>query len=139
MSDHQLVKRIEADEIDILVDLSGHFHGNRLTAFARRPAPVLATYPNHPSTTGLSDIHLLTDRWVCPAGAESQYTEQAFFLEGGYLTYEPPADAPDITRSPCDRTDTIVFGLFQRPSKLNSAVWDTVGRVLTASPGSKLL
>lgn len=35
-SDAELAERIEADRIDILVDLSGHSEGNRLLAFARR-------------------------------------------------------------------------------------------------------
>src|SRR6185369_7760483 len=38
------VGRIAGDEIDILVDLSGHCPGNRLLVFARRFAPVQMTF-----------------------------------------------------------------------------------------------
>ena len=36
LDDRQLAARIQADRIDILVDLAGHSPGNRLTALARR-------------------------------------------------------------------------------------------------------
>ena len=39
-SDKELVEQIRNDEIDILVDLSGHTSGNRLLAFGYKPAPI---------------------------------------------------------------------------------------------------
>ena len=140
MSDEELSRQIEDDEIDILVDVAGHLRCHRLSVFALRPAPVQVTYPNHPATTGLASIqYILTDRWVCPQGHESQYTEQVHHLLHGYLVYEPPTEAPAITGLPCDQTGFITFGLFQRPAKLNAGVWDAVVEVLRACPNSRLL
>ena len=44
LNDLQLASQIEKDGIDILIDLSGHTKGSRLTAFALRPAPVLISW-----------------------------------------------------------------------------------------------
>ena len=140
MSDDDLANQIEAEEIDILMDLSGHFRDHRLAVFALRPAPVQAAFPIHPATTGIAEIqYILTDQWVCPFGSESQYTEKVHRLSRGYLIYEPPAEAPAITELSCDQTGGVVFGLFQWPAKLNAGVWNTVAGVLNASPNSRLL
>ena len=56
MDDAQLAERIRTDGIDVLVDLAGHTRGNRLPAFARKPAPVSVTTIGFVYTTGLSSI-----------------------------------------------------------------------------------
>ena len=52
-SDEAVAQLIASDEIDILVDLSGHIAEHRLLVFARKPAPVQVTWNGYPNTTGV--------------------------------------------------------------------------------------
>jgi predicted O-linked N-acetylglucosamine transferase (SPINDLY family) len=139
-SDQNIYEQIIADRIDILVDLSGHYPQNKLTVFAKRPAPVQVNYSNYPATTGLSSIdYVLTDSWTCPAGSENQYTEQAWNLPSGYLVYEPPEGAPALSPLPAMQNGFVTFGLFQRPTKTNARVWNAVAEIMHRSHESRLL
>src|SRR6185312_15451013 len=50
LSDEQLAARVNEDRIDVLIDLTRHADGSRLLAFARKPAPVQATWLAYPGT-----------------------------------------------------------------------------------------
>src|SRR6266850_2497702 len=69
MSDEAVADLVRADGIDVLVDLSGHTTYHRLLVFARKPAPVQATWLGYLSTTGLDAIdYRITDRQASPEG-----------------------------------------------------------------------
>ncbi len=92
LDDKQLCKQIQQDRIDILVDLSGHTPGNRLLAFARKPAPLQVSYLDYSATTGFSTIdYRLTDALCDPEPeADRYYTETLWRLPTTYWLYNPP-------------------------------------------------
>lgn len=140
MDDRALVEQIRQDRIDILVDLSGSFESNRLSVFLEHPAPVQASFPNYPGTTGLTEIdYIFTDLWTTPAGCEQEYAENIYRLASGYLVYQPGAKAPLVNDVPARSNGYVTFGMFQRPGKYHAGTWDTVASILNKVPGSRLL
>ena len=141
MSDVAAADCIRADRIDILVDLAGHTAGNRLGIFARKPAPVQATYIGYPNTTGLTRVdYRLTDASADPLGEdESLYTEHLYRLPRCFLAYLPPADAPPVAARPSLAAGHVTFGSFNALPKVNARTVAAWAAILDAVPNARLV
>ena len=139
LSDDALEALIRADEIDVLVDLSGHSAGNRLPVFARKPAPVQVTAWGYATGTGLDTMDaFLIDRVVVPPEERADYAEAIVELPSP-ICFEPPAELPPISPLPARARGFVTFGTFNRLPKVSAGVRDAWARVLAAVPGSRLL
>ncbi len=139
-TDSQVIERIRADGIDILVDLAGHTDKNRLRVFAQKPAPVQATWMGYLNTTGLTTMdYRLTDEILDPPGMPVRDTEELFRLPLGMCCFAPPIDAPPVAPLPALRRGYLTFGALHHLFKLNSAVYDTWSKLLHAMPTARLL
>ncbi|CAB1371012.1 conserved protein of unknown function [Denitratisoma oestradiolicum] len=141
LDDQRLAEKIRVDQIDVLVDLSGHTAGSKLTVFAHRPAPVQVSWLGYFATTGLSTLDaVLLDEWHAPPGIETQFVEPILRLSGGRFCYQPVPWAPfDVAPPPFEENGYITFGCFNNTAKLNDGVFDVWAKVLTAVPNSRLL
>jgi predicted O-linked N-acetylglucosamine transferase (SPINDLY family) len=140
MGDRAIAERVQADGIDILVDLSGHTAHNRLGVFAYRPAPVQLTYLGYPNTTGLTRIdYRITDEECDPTGTTEQlHTEQLMRLAGGFLCFRPPQPCPRPAPPPSTTGEPLTFGSFNAVTKLSDDVLALWVRVLHAAPDARL-
>ena len=141
LSDGQAAQRIRRDDIDILVDLAGHTGGNRLLAFACKPAPIQMSYLGYLGTTGLSAIdYYITDAHADPPGlSEAHYQEPLIRLPECGFCYAP-GPAPEVNPEPPSRqSGQVTFGCLNNPAKVSDEVLALWSRVLAAVPGSCLL
>jgi hypothetical protein len=135
-----LVRRIRADEIDILVDLTGHTRGNRLAAFAQGAAPVQLSWLGYYGTTGVAAMdYVLMDAWHVPPGSEKHFTERVVRLPHSRFCYQPVPFAPPVAPLPCRRNGHVTFGSFNNTAKLNPEVFAVWAAVLNKVPNSKLV
>jgi predicted O-linked N-acetylglucosamine transferase (SPINDLY family) len=139
-SDEQLAQRIRGDRVDILFDLAGHTAGNRLLAFARKPAPIQVTWAGYVGTTGLTAMdYLLADRCQVPADAAAHYCERVLRMPDGYVCFEPPADAPAVASLPAQQQGWTTFGCFNNAAKINAPVVAIWAEILRRRPQSRLV
>ncbi|GFE61291.1 tetratricopeptide repeat protein [Geobacter sp. AOG2] len=140
MSDEDLAQRIRDDEIDILIDLAGHSNNNRLLVFARKPAPIQATWAGYIGTTGLSSIdYLISDHYQSPDGADDFATEKIIRLPGDYISYCPPDFAPDVSPLPALSNGYVTFCSFNKMAKISDDALELWAEILNRVDGSHLL
>jgi predicted O-linked N-acetylglucosamine transferase (SPINDLY family) len=140
LSDEALADKIRADRIDVLIDLSGHTGRNRLLTFARKPAPLQASWIGYPGTTGLQAMdYYLADRFLVPPGqAENQFTEKLAYLPACSV-FSPYPASPPVNGLPALRNGYFTFGSFNRVSKIRPATVALWAKLLRAIPDSRML
>jgi len=139
MTDDQMASTIVQDKIDILVDLCGHFSGNRLGVFARQPAPIQVTWLGYPNTTGLSSIqYRLTDAIADP-NKDAYYSEKLIRLPSPFLCYRPIENSPDISPLPALNNGFVTLGSLNNLAKINASTIQTWAKILNQLPHARLL
>jgi len=139
LDDTDFADQVRADAIDVLVDLSGHTAGNRLPAFARKPAPVQVSWLGYPFTTGVRAI----DYRICHArqvgrGTAALMVEEPFILPGGALAFAPPDD-PAPAPPPSVANGYVTFGSVNGVDKIDDKVMAVWADILRAVPTSRFL
>lgn len=140
LTDVELAEKIRLDRIDILIDLSGHTAHNRLLTFARKPAPIQASWLGYPGTTGLHaiDYHLHDRFWIPPGELDWQFVEKPALLPASAV-FKPSEDAPPIQVLPAQNNGYITFGSFNRVNKLNTSVLVLWAMLLREIPTARLV
>lgn len=139
MSDDELTQRIRDDGIDVLIDISGHTLGNRLLVFARKPAPVQASWMGFGYTTGLSAMdYFISDELFTPAGSEALFSEALYRLPRAPWVYQPQDDAPEPGPLPARVNAHVTFACVSATIRLNSGLIEVWAAILRRLPGAHL-
>jgi protein O-GlcNAc transferase len=140
LSDQQMAEQIRADQIDILIDLSGHTGGNRLLVFARKPAPVQVTWLGYPDTTGIAAMdYRLTDALADPPEpGKSLASEHLIRLSPTAWCYQGPDENIPLDDREIDHSTPLVFGSFNNFSKVTRPMLELWAEILRSTPNSRL-
>jgi len=138
--DAAVAAHIRADGIDILVELSGHTQGTRLSVLDHRAAPVQASWIGYANTTGSRAVGwIIADAVSVPPGEEALYVERVHRLPCCYLCLTPPDFAVPRSPPPMRARGHATFGCFNAPMKMNDGVLTAWARILAALPDARLL
>lgn len=140
MTDQAFVQKLREDQLDILIDLTGHSAGTRMRAMAAEPAPIIIKWVGGLiNTLGVNFFdYLITDSIESPPDSDAFYTEKLIRMPDDYICYQPPNRVPDVGPLPARRNGYVTFGCFNNPNKINDAILAQWARLMHDVPDSRL-
>jgi protein O-GlcNAc transferase len=141
INDHNLLKIIRSDKIDILIDLSGYSKGNRSEVFFNRAAPIQISWLGYLCSTGLKEIdYVFGDNNVLTKKEETQFVEKIYKLNNTWTVLSQPDIEISVSKNlPYLKNKYITFGSFNNILKVNSKVIQTWSKILCNILDAKLI
>lgn len=134
--------RIQADGVDILVDLTGYTRDSRPRILAARPAPIQVNYLGYPGTMAAPFLdYILVDQFIVPPDQEPFFTEKLVHLPGCYQVNDSqcPISPRTPSREECGLPGQgFVFCCFNNTYKITPAMFGIWMELLQAVPDSVL-
>ncbi len=142
LPDEAIANRIARDELDVLIELGGSTHLNRLHVMAHQPAPVQVSWLGYPHSSGLSRIgHILVDPFLCPQDP-AMLIEQPMMMPASWVTLGPLGfnDRAVIEDTvPEDRAGVFTFGTMNNPYKYTRECIGLWADIMRECPGSRFM
>lgn len=138
ISDFDLINLIKSDDIDVLIDLSGHTAGNRLTIFNKRLARFHITWAGYLASTQIPNMdYIIADNFTVPPDQEKNYSEKIIRLTSWSILGK--IDNVEVCNfSPCNSNNFITFGSFNNIAKINIQVIKLWSKILINLKDSKI-
>jgi predicted O-linked N-acetylglucosamine transferase (SPINDLY family) len=135
-----IAQLLRQQEVDILVDLTGHTEGDHFEILNARPCPIHVNYLGYPGTSGARTLdYILADAVIAPFEHQPYFSEKIVQLPDCYFptSYDGLAPAPSRGEAGLPQKG-FVFCSFNNSWKITRAMFDAWMRLLLAVPGSVL-
>jgi predicted O-linked N-acetylglucosamine transferase (SPINDLY family) len=140
LGDGRVAETIRSDEIDILVDLAGHTANNRMRLFARKPAPVQATWIGYLHSTGLPQMdYLIADAVAVTEDTGQRFSETVIRLPECFLCYGQPENRPEPVPPPAVANGYVTFGCYNNLAKVSDETLKLWKGILDNKANSRLV
>ena len=142
VKDSEAANFIKEQQIDILIDLSGHSNKNRLNIFAHKAAPIQITWCGYLNSTGIREIdYIIGDPHVTPEQDQFKYTEKILQMPKIWNCFSKPnySDVKIIKETPYVKNKYITFGSFNQLNKINEDVMKLWSKIILNIKTAKLL
>ncbi|HEX7887142.1 MAG TPA: tetratricopeptide repeat protein [Phenylobacterium sp.] len=135
-------QRIADDDLDMLIELGGSTHMNKLEVMAYKPAPRQASWLGYPHSAGLETIdYFVCDPYIAPSDPrllveKPLMLKHAWYpLSGSAFRDEPAANA----EPPIARNGYVTFGTANQPHKYTPEGLQAWARIMVRCPDSRFL
>jgi tetratricopeptide (TPR) repeat protein len=142
LADRDAAQMIADDQLDMLIELGGSTHMNKLEVMAYKPARLSASWLGYPHSTGLSTVdYLIVDPHLNPPRREL-LIEKPLLMPHSWIAMSkwafPESNGINPT-PPFRRTGMITFGTANNPYKYSREMLMVWARAVASVPGSRFL
>jgi len=142
LSELDIARLAQEQEIDIAVDLGGYTKDSRPSIFAHGAAPIQINYLGYPRTMGSESIdYLIADQVLIPDDLQSAYSEKIIYLPNSYQVNDSRRLTSDriFTREELGLPPSgFVFCCFNNPWKMTPEILSSWARILATVSNSVL-
>jgi predicted O-linked N-acetylglucosamine transferase (SPINDLY family) len=142
ISDRDAAQMIADDQLDMLIELGGSTHMNKIEVMAYKPAPLSASWLGYAHSVGLSAIDcLILDPFMRPEDP-ALLIEQPLMLPHCWYSLAPDiyrAEPAVDPKAPVERNGYVTFGTANNPYKYGPEMLAAWARIMARTPNSRFL
>jgi predicted O-linked N-acetylglucosamine transferase (SPINDLY family) len=138
----EAAQKIADDQLDLLIELGGSTHMNKLEVMAYRPAPRQASWLGYPHSAGLETIdYFVCDPYIAPPDPRLLIEKPLMLPHAWYpLSASAFREQPAANvEAPIARNGYVTFGTANQPYKYTAEGLRTWARIMARCPGSHFL
>ena len=140
LKNQQIIDKIQDLRIEILIDLMGLFHADRIEIFNSRIAPLQISWLGYPNTVGFPTIdYLIADENLIKKHEEKYYLEKVFRISKIWNCHSGFEFKRKLRDIPIKKNKFITFGSFNNFLKISDEVIEVWSNILKNIKNSKLI
>ena len=140
LNNQQVINILQNNKIEILVDLLGLFHADRIEIFNSRISPLQISWLGYPNTVGFPNIdYLISDKNLIKNGEEKFYSEKIIKLSEIWNCHSGFEFNRKLFEPPVKLNKYITFGSFNNFLKISNEVVEVWSEILKKTKNSKLI
>ena len=140
ISDRDAAQMMANDQLDMLFELGGSTHMNKLEVMAWKPARLQASWLGYPHSAGLSTIdYLMVDPYLKPE-VEGLMLEKPLMMPKSWIALGSAfQENEQLEGIPEDRHGRITYGTANNPYKYSPEMLEVWASVVAATPNSRFM
>ncbi len=139
-NNQEIVKIIQDERIEILIDLMGLTDANRIEIFNTRISPLQISWLSFCNTVGFPTIdYLIADKYLIYDGEEKYYSEKILKLANIWNCHPGFKFERKLKMMPFKKNKYITFGSFNNFLKISNEVIRVWSKILQSVNNSKLI
>ena len=132
MSDDEIIKLVQADNLDVAIDLSGYTKNNKSYLFNHNISKIKINYLGYPGSMGTRKYdYILADKNIIPEEHLKYYSEKVIYMPETYQPFTPKLFEMTNDRAEFNLPEkAFILGCFSRIEKILPNVFDIWMKIL---------